>query len=125
MSVESEQISGQFDTVKLILALFMMVAGVAGFYYFAEHSLLLRVISLLGALGVAIVFVFTTNLGRGFWLFGQGSMIELRKVVWPTKKETIQTTLIVMVMVLFVGILLWVFDNLLSWGIGMVIGQGG
>jgi preprotein translocase subunit SecE len=125
MNVESEQVSGQFDTIKLLLALLLMLAGIAGFYFFAELSLLLRVIGLLVALAVATAFVFTTNFGHGMWLFGQGSIIELRKVVWPTRKETIQTTLIVMVMVLFVGILLWIFDNLLLWGIGMVTGQGG
>jgi preprotein translocase subunit SecE len=71
---------------------------------------------------LAVGLVYTTNLGRSFWLFAQGSSIELKKIVWPTKKETMQTTLIVVVMVLFVGILLWMFDGLLMWGVGFITG---
>ena len=125
MSVETEQTSGVMDSIKLILAILITIAGIGGFYYFGDESLLLRVVSLLVAMGVAVMLVMMTDMGRGFWGFLQGSQVELRKIVWPTKKETMQTTLIVMVMVLFVGILLWMFDGLLLWGIGMVTGQGG
>jgi len=122
MSAEIEQETGQFDLVKLVLAVAVTIAAIVGFYYFAEQSLLLRVIGLLVVLMLAVGLVYTTNLGRSFWLFAQGSSIELKKIVWPTKKETIQTTLIVVVMVLFVGILLWMFDGLLMWGVGLITG---
>jgi preprotein translocase subunit SecE len=122
MSVEIEQESGQFDIVKLGLAVIAIVVGIGGFYFYADQSVLLRVIGLLVLLSIAVGLVFTTNLGQSFWQFAQGSKIELKKIVWPTKKETIQTTLIVGVMVLFVGILLWMFDGLLMWGIGYVTG---
>ncbi|PCI65326.1 MAG: preprotein translocase subunit SecE [Piscirickettsiaceae bacterium] len=125
MSVETEQTSGAMNSVKLMLAILAIIAGIGGFYYFGEESLLLRVIGLLVALGVAVTFVMMTDLGQNFWYFVQGSQVELRKIVWPTRKETMQTTLIVGVMVLFVGVLLWMFDGLLLWGIGMVTGQGG
>lgn len=122
MSVEIEQESGAFDLVKLALAVIVTVAGIGGFYYFGAESVLLRVIGLLVMLSIAIGLVFTTNLGQSFWLFAQGSKIELKKIVWPTKKETMQTTLIVTVVVLFIGILLWMFDGLLMWGIGLITG---
>jgi len=122
MSAEIEQETGQFDLVKLVLAVAVTIAAIVGFYYFAEQSLLLRVIGLLVVLMLAVGLVYTTNLGRSFWLFAQGSSIELKKIVWPTKKETMQTTLIVVVMVLFVGILLWMFDGLLMWGVGLITG---
>ena len=125
MSVETEQTSGVMDSIKLVLAVLITVAGIAGFYYFGNESLLLRVVSLLIAMAVAVALVMMTAMGQDFWGFVQGSQVELRKIIWPTKKETMQTTLIVMVMVLFVGILLWMFDGLLLWGIGMVTGQGG
>jgi len=57
--------------------------------------------------------------------FGRGAVIEIRKVVWPTRKETVNTTLLVMAMVVLVGIILWVFDMFLSWGIQLLTGQGG
>lgn len=122
MSAEIEQETGQFDLAKLVLAVAVTVAAIVGFYYFADQSLLLRVIGLLVVLMIAVGLVYTTNLGQSFWMFAQGSSIELKKIVWPTKKETIQTTLIVVVMVLFVGILLWMFDGLLMWGVGLITG---
>jgi|TARA_R110002095_G_scaffold117519_1_gene102405 preprotein translocase subunit SecE len=120
MSVETEQEPANFDVAKLILAILAMVAAVFGFYFFSEQSLLLRVIGLLVVLSLAVGLAYTTNLGQSFWQFAQGSKIELKKIVWPTQKETLQTTLIVVVMVLVVGILLWMFDGLLMWGIGLI-----
>jgi preprotein translocase subunit SecE len=122
MNAEIEQESGQFDIAKLGLAIIAIIAGIGGFYFYADQSLLLRVIGLLLMLSMAVGLVYTTTLGQSLWSFAQGSRIELKKIVWPTKKETIQTTLIVVVMVLFVGILLWMFDGLLMWGIGLVTG---
>ncbi|MEY8239084.1 MAG: preprotein translocase subunit SecE [Cycloclasticus sp.] len=122
MNAETEQSSGQLDVVKLGLSILVLVAGVAGFYFFGEYSLLLRVIALLVVLSMSLALVYTTNLGQSFWQFAQGSTVELRKIVWPTKKETMQTTLIVVVMVLFVGILLWMFDGLLMWAISYITG---
>ena len=122
MNAETEQGSGQLDVVKLGLSILVLVAGIAGFYFFGEYSLLLRVIALLVVLSMSLALVYTTNLGQSFWMFAQGSTVELRKIVWPTKKETMQTTLIVVVMVLFVGILLWMFDGLLMWAISYITG---
>jgi len=122
MNVEVEQESSGFDTAKLALAILVIIAGLGGFYIYAEQSLLVRVVGLLVALSVALGLIYATNVGRSFVLFAQGSKIELKKIVWPTKKETMQTTMIVGVMVLFVGILLWMFDSLLMWGIGQVTG---
>jgi len=125
MSVEAEQDSGPLDIIKLLSVALLIVVAVGGFYYFNDESTLLRVIGLLVMLGVAVVVFLTTHFGNQLSQFAQGSQVELRKVVWPTRKETIQTTLIVMVMVLFVGVLLWMFDGLLMWGIGFVTGQDG
>jgi preprotein translocase subunit SecE len=122
MNAEIEQESGRFDIAKLGLAIIAIIAGIGGFYIYADQSLLLRVIGLLLMLSIAVGLVYTSTLGQSLWSFAQGSRIELKKIVWPTKKETIQTTLIVVVMVLFVGILLWMFDGLLMWGIGLVTG---
>lgn len=122
MNTEAEQESGQFDVAKLALAVMVVVFGIGGFYYYADQSLLLRVVGLLVALSVSVGLVYATKLGKSFWYFAQGSKIELKKIVWPTKKETMQTTLIVAVMVLLVGVLLWMFDGLLMWGVGYITG---
>lgn len=114
-----------FDTVKLGTTVVLLLAGVAGFYYFSEESLLYRVLGLLGIAAVAVGVVATTALGRNTLGFLQESRTEVRKMVWPTRTETIQTTLVVMVMVVLVGIFLWLLDMFLGWVVRLFIGQGG
>ncbi len=122
MNAEIQRDGSQFDTVKLIIAIMVLIAGIAGFYIFKDMSVVLRVIGLLVTLSMSVALVYYTHLGGSIVRFAQGSNIELKKVVWPTRKETMQTTLIVMVMVLFVGVLLWMFDGLLMWGVGLITG---
>jgi preprotein translocase subunit SecE len=113
------------DTAKLVLAAALLAAGIAGFYYFAAYSTLLRVIGLLTVVGVAAAVVYQTAVGRRIWQFGMDSRMEVRKVVWPSRQETVQTTLIVFVMVLVMGVLLWLFDMLLMTIVKALTGQGG
>jgi preprotein translocase subunit SecE len=120
--VETER-SG-FDTVKLILAVFVLIAGIVGFYYFEAQSQLYRVLGLLAVAGVAVAIVMQTAMGRGTWHFAVDSRIEVRKVVWPSRQETVQTTLIVFAMVLVMGIVLWLFDTALGAILKALTGQG-
>lgn len=100
-----------FDTVKLVLSVLVLFGAIGLFYYYdGEVPQLYRVLGLLGAVAVAVLIAATTATGRGIWAFARESRTELRKVVWPTRQETVQTTLIVMVMVLIVGIFLWLLD---------------
>lgn len=122
MNAETQRDESQFDVVKLALAIIVLISGVAGFYFFKDQSVVLRVIGLLVTLSMSVSLVYFTHLGGSILRFAQGSNIELKKVVWPTRKETMQTTLIVMVMVLFVGVLLWMFDGLLMWGVSLITG---
>jgi len=122
---ENTEVSTQFDTVKLILSVIILLSGIVAFYYYSEQLLLFRVLGLLVAAGVTVGLILLTEKGRSIKQFAQGSVTEVKKVVWPTRKETMQTTLIVMVMVLLVGVLLWLFDTLLTWGITSLTGQGG
>lgn len=112
------------DKIKLAVALAIAIAAVAGFYVFADQSLLLRVVSLLVAVIVAGAIAVQTESGRNVWSFGRGATVEIRKVVWPSRKETVQTTLMVLVMVVIVGIILWIFDIFVAWGVGYLTGQG-
>jgi preprotein translocase subunit SecE len=113
------------DKVKLFAALAIVVAGIVAFYYFEDVSLLYRVLGLLVVMGVAAVVALQSGPGRAAWEFGRGALVEVRKVIWPTRKETAQTTLIVFVMVTLVGIALWLFDMLLLWAVKLLTGQGG
>ena len=113
------------DTAKLALAAIVLVAGIVAYNFYEDESLLLRVAGILVALAIAVVIVLQTIQGQLLWRFIQGSRIELRKVVWPTRQETVQTTLTVMVFVLIMGIFFWGLDFFLLWITRLLTGQGG
>jgi len=110
MNANTEVESSSMDTAKLALAVLMLAAGIGGFYYYEAYSLLLRVLGLLAVAGVAVAVVMQTMVGRKVWSFASDARTEVRKVVWPSRQETIQTTLIVFAMVLVMGIILWLVD---------------
>jgi preprotein translocase subunit SecE len=101
------------DRIKLVLAVLALVAGIGGYYFLGDKTLLVRVSVLLGLLAVAAVIFLQTESGRAVWEFAKEAQIELRKVVWPSRKETAQVTLMVVLMVIAVSIFLWLVD----WGL--------
>ena len=103
------------DNLKWLFALAVTVASLWGFYAFADESLLLRVIGLLVALGIAGGAAMQTEKGRLAWAFGRDARTEVRKVVWPSRKETVQTTGLIMAMVGIVALFLWLLDSFLGW----------
>ncbi|MEJ1298088.1 MAG: preprotein translocase subunit SecE [Candidatus Sedimenticola sp. (ex Thyasira tokunagai)] len=113
MNAKTEVVSTGMDTAKLLLAVLLLVAGIGVFYYFEESSLLFRVLGLLVVAGIAVAVALQSVPGRQVWAFASASRTEVRKVVWPSRQETIQTTLIVFAMVLVMGIVLWLFDMML------------
>jgi len=124
MSASSQAEASSFDTVKLLLAAVIIVGAILGFYYLDAYSQLLRVIGLLVLVGVAAFIVYQTAVGRAVWDFASASKTEVRKVVWPSRQETVQTTLIVFVMVLVMGIVLWLFDMALGAILKALTGAG-
>ena len=125
MGVRVETASKAQDTLKWLVATSLLAAAVVAFYYYGEESLLLRVIGLLIVAGAAAAIAFSTDKGRTAWEFMRESRTELRKVVWPTRKETTQTTLVVIGVVILVAIFLWMVDGILSWVVRLLLGHGG
>ena len=125
MGARVETASKMQDTLKWLVATALLGAAVTAFYYYGEESLLLRVIGLLIVAGVAGAIALTTDKGRAAWEFMRESRTEIRKVVWPTRKETTQTTLVVIAVVGLVAIFLWMIDGLLSWVVRLLLGHGG
>jgi len=123
-SEKFEKILALQDTAKLIGSAVVLIVALWAFYFFADYSLLLRVIILLVVLGGAIAVALTTAHGRQLWRFAADARMEVRKVVWPTRQETLQTTLVVIVMVLILGIVLWLFDGLLMVMLRFLTGRG-
>jgi preprotein translocase subunit SecE len=118
-------VSNKLDTFKLVIAIAVLLAGIGGFYYYAEISLLYRVLGLVAIVIVAAGIAFTTSTGHAILSFGRESRAEVRKVVWPTRQETVQTTLMVVVAVIILGIFLWLIDMMLLNAVQMLTGQGG
>ena len=128
MNAQAEDTSRAFDVVKQSLAVLLVVAGIAGFYYFSDipgFLLLYRVLFLVALVLIALGIMLTTQVGRNTWAFGLEAKQEVRKVVWPTREETIKTTLLVFGLVFLVGLMLWLLDAFLFWGIRYLTGQGG
>lgn len=125
MAARAESGTSAIDTAKLVLAIVLLVAGIGGYYYFSDLGLAYRVLGVVGLSLAAVVAALTTTAGKVFLVFLKESRIEVRKVVWPTRQETMQATLMVVALVFLVGIILWLLDMLLFWGISLLTGQGG
>lgn len=122
MVAKTEVNSNSADTLKLIAAGVLVLVGLVGFYYFGEQSLLLRVIALLIIAGLAVSIVYQTDLGKRTVEFFRDARTEVRKVVWPSRTETTQTTATVFVIVLIVGIFLWLLDMFLAFLFRLITG---
>ena len=125
MNSSAEAGGAGLDIAKLAAAALLLVGGIVAFYYFADWSALLRVVGLLAIAGGAVAIAFQTAPGRQLWQFVSDARMEVRKVVWPTRQETIQTTLVVMAMVVVLGIVLWLFDMILMGILRFLTGHGG
>ncbi|TDR45917.1 protein translocase subunit secE/sec61 gamma [Tahibacter aquaticus] len=116
MNAKVEQAPGTnaADIAKLTLAAIILIAGIVGFYYFAESAPVLRVLGLLAGFVLAAVVGSATAKGRDLRSFLKESSFELRKVVWPTREETIRTTGVISVVVIIISIILGLIDLLLK-----------
>ena len=110
-----ETVSSAADRVKIALAVVAVLAGVVGFYLLAQQPTVLRVLSVLGGLIAGAVIAWFSVPGQRLFAFGKDSWSETRRVVWPTRKETIQMTLTVFVFVVVMAIFLWLVDKTLEW----------
>ena len=124
MTTKAEQSASALDTIKLLLAAAVLIAGVGAYYYYPDVSVLLRAVGVLVALIVSLAIAFTTVQGNALWKFMMGSRVELRKVVWPTRQEALQTTVAVLVFAMIMGVFFWLLDLLLLWITGVLTGRG-
>jgi preprotein translocase subunit SecE len=103
------------DKLKLVVAVLLVAAGVWGYYWLADSALVLRILAVIaGVLAGAAVAWFSAP-GRTFALFAAESVTEVKKVVWPTRKETMQTTAAVFAFVVVMAVFLWISDKTLEW----------
>ena len=113
MSESNRESSTVVDTLKLMASVSILFASIVSFYYFSEISVLIRALVIIFSLVMSLLIFFRTQRGLILWEFFQSSRVEMRKVVWPTKQETMQTTLTVFIFVLILGIFFWLLDFVL------------
>jgi preprotein translocase subunit SecE len=112
------------DNLKLLAAGLLVVVGIAGFYLLSDMPAVVRVLSILSSIAVAAGVAWYTQPGRRFYAFAQESVVEARKVVWPTRKETMQMTGVVVVFVIVMALFLWLVDGTLTWLVKLIMGRG-
>ena len=103
------------DKIKLVIAVALVAAGIAGYYLLAAQSILLRVLSVVAGIAAGVAVAWASAPGQEFAAFARESLAEVRKVVWPTRKETMQTTAAVFAFVVVMAVFLWVSDKTLEW----------
>jgi preprotein translocase subunit SecE len=111
------------DKVKITAAILLAAAGVAGFYYLAQSPMIVRVLSVLAGFVAGGLVFWMSEPGKQFHGYAQESVAETKKVVWPTRKETLQTTGIVFVFVVVMALFLWAVDSSLLWVVKKLLGQ--
>jgi preprotein translocase subunit SecE len=111
------------DKIKSAVAVLLGAAGVAGFYVLDQSPMILRVAAVLAGLAAGAVVFWTSAPGKVFHVFAQESVVETKKVVWPTRKETLQTTGIVFAFMVVMALFLWVVDAGLLWAVKKLLGQ--
>lgn len=122
MNMRSEEKEYRLDPLKWVVVIALVIAGVVGNSYFSAESILYRVLALLAISAIACLIAYQTAKGASLWALIQGSMVELRKVVWPSRQETNQTTLIVVAVVFVMSIILWALDTLFGFVASSIIG---
>jgi len=118
-----EQVTSSFDTVKWGVVFLLLAAAVAGNYVYGEASVLIRAVAVVVAVAVAGLIALQTEKGSNALIFAKEARTEVRKVVWPTRQEAVQTTGIVLVVTLLMSLLLWGLDSVLFWLVGLVTGM--
>jgi preprotein translocase subunit SecE len=124
MNSKVETGNNRLDILKWLVVVLLVVVGVGGNMYFAGQSLLYRFAALLVLAALAVFVALQTTKGLEFWRLVKEARTEIRKVVWPTRQETTQTTLIVVGFVLLMALILWGLDTLVGWAASRILGLG-
>jgi preprotein translocase subunit SecE len=119
------QDAGTADKAKLTVAILLVIAGIAGYYVLADQVWWLRWVPVVAGLVLGALVVAFSTYGAEFRRFVELARIELRKIVWPTRDETLKTTAVVFGFVVVFGVFFWLLDLVLAWATKTLTGQGG
>jgi len=122
MSTDSKASKSPLDVLKWLLAATFLAAAVAGNVIYADMALLYRVVGVVVLMLISVGIALTSSQGKAFLQLLKEANVERRKVVWPTRQETTQTTIIVVAVVFFMSLILWGLDSLFGWLISLLVG---
>lgn len=114
--------TSMLDRAKWFVVIAIVVAGIVGNWWFDELNVFYRALALVAMALLAGFILFQTEKGRNLWILMRDARSEVRRVIWPTRPETLQTTLIVILLILVFALILWALDSLLTWVVQMLIG---
>ncbi|MFV8818742.1 preprotein translocase subunit SecE [Haliea sp. E17] len=120
--MSAETTGSRFDGLKWLVVVALIAVAVLGNSFYADQSMLYRVLGIVVLGVIAALVALKTAKGAAFWSLVKGARTEIRKVVWPTRQEAVQTTLMVVAFVVLVALFLWGLDTLLGWAASQVIG---
>ncbi|MES1956536.1 preprotein translocase subunit SecE [Salinisphaera hydrothermalis] len=123
MAAQEQRTASALDTALLWLAIVVLIVSIAGYYYFTAYTDVIRVLGMLAGVVVAALIAFQSALGKTAWSYVQGSRTELRRMVWPTRRETMQATLLVVVFVLILAAFIWALDIVLGYAVTLLTGR--
>jgi len=112
------------DKIKLFVAFLLVATGIVGYYFLHDSAAVLRLVSILAGLLLASGVALTSESGKRFFVFGKDSVAEAKRVVWPTRKETLQTTAVVIAFAITMAVFLWAVDASLMLVVNMLMGRG-
>jgi preprotein translocase subunit SecE len=121
MVPKAEAKSSPLNVLKWGLVVLLVAVAVVGNQYYSDESLLYRVLAMVAIGAVALFVALATTQGAAFATLVKQARTEIRKVVWPTRPETLQTTFIVLAVVLIAALILWGLDSILGWLASLII----
>ncbi|MBF6059035.1 MULTISPECIES: preprotein translocase subunit SecE [Thiomicrorhabdus] len=122
--INSQKASGSLDTAKLVASVAILIGSLIAYYIYQDLHPVVRVLGVVAGIGISLFVLYQTTIGRGWYQYLVHAKREVRQVVWPTRPETIQMTLIVFVVVILMGIFLWLVDMFFLWAVQLLTGQG-
>lgn len=117
--------TSSLETLKLFMAVAILIASFIGYYYYADAHAVVRVLGVLAGVAASAFVFYQTEKGRAWFQYVSHAKKEVKQVIWPTRPETVQMTLIVFVVVIIMSIFLWLVDMFFLWAVQLLTGQGG
>lgn len=125
MNLKANQSNSSIDKFLWLVIVLLLAGGIVANFYFSSFATSFRLIGWIIIAVVALLLALQTQIGKISWVFIKDARMEMRKVTWPKRQETVQTTLVVVAMVVAMALILWGIDTFLLWGIGTLTGHTG